>query len=141
MLVKNRVRPYYLYQCDLSRGIEHFRTPISKGIEILEMLIGHTSGLAVPTFVVDAPGGGGKIPLCPITFYLIPIAKLYCAITKALSVFIPNRKTSPPAVRPIAAYVIMTAPAIRLVWKKLYSDDNDIISLIPEGNSRHSRRE
>jgi len=64
-LVQNRVRPYYLYQCDLSRGIEHFRTPISKGIEILENLIGHTSGFSVPTFVVDAPGGGGKIPLQP----------------------------------------------------------------------------
>lgn len=64
-LVQNRVRPYYLYQCDLSRGIEHFRTPISKGIEIMEHLIGHTSGMAVPRFVVDAPGGGGKIPLSP----------------------------------------------------------------------------
>ncbi|AGB41567.1 lysine-2,3-aminomutase [Halobacteroides halobius DSM 5150] len=64
-LVQNRVRPYYLYQCDLSRGIEHFRTPISKGIEIMEHLIGHTSGFAVPRFVVDAPGGGGKIPLTP----------------------------------------------------------------------------
>ena len=64
-LLKIRVRPYYLYQCDLARGIEHFRTPISKGIEIMEGLRGHTSGLAVPTFVVDAPGGGGKIPIIP----------------------------------------------------------------------------
>jgi len=64
-LVRNRVRPYYIYQCDLSRGIEHFRTPVSKGIEIIEMLRGHTSGFAVPTFVVDAPGGGGKIPVSP----------------------------------------------------------------------------
>lgn len=68
-LVKMRVRPYYIYQCDLSRGIEHFRTPVSKGIQIMEMLRGHTSGLAVPTFVVDAPGGGGKIPVQPT--YLI----------------------------------------------------------------------
>jgi lysine 2,3-aminomutase len=70
-LVKNRVRPYYLFQCDLSEGLGHFRTPISKGIEIMESLRGHTSGLAVPTFVVDAPGGGGKIPVMPnyvITF-------------------------------------------------------------------------
>lgn len=64
-LVKNRVRPYYIYQCDLSQGISHFRTAVSKGIEIYENLRGHTSGLAVPTFVVDAPGGGGKIPVFP----------------------------------------------------------------------------
>lgn len=64
-LVANRVRPYYLYQCDLSEGLSHFRTPISKGIEIMESLIGHTSGFAVPTYVIDAPGGGGKIPVMP----------------------------------------------------------------------------
>ena len=64
-LVMARVRPYYLYQCDLSMGIEHFRTPVSKGIEIIEGLRGHTSGYAVPVFVVDAPGGGGKIPVGP----------------------------------------------------------------------------
>ena len=64
-LVKIRVRPYYIYQCDLSEGIGHFRAPISKGIEIIEGLRGHTSGYAVPTFVVDAPGGGGKITLQP----------------------------------------------------------------------------
>jgi len=64
-LVENRVRPYYLYQCDLSEGLSHFRTPIGKGIEIIESLIGHTSGFAVPTYVIDAPGGGGKIPIMP----------------------------------------------------------------------------
>ncbi len=64
-LVLNRVRPYYIYQCDLSQGIEHFRTSVSKGIEIIESLRGHTSGYAVPTYVVDAPGGGGKIPVGP----------------------------------------------------------------------------
>ncbi|WP_291325639.1 lysine 2,3-aminomutase [Desulfovibrio sp. UCD-KL4C] len=64
-LVKNRVRPYYLYQCDLSEGLSHFRTPVGKGIEILESLRGHTSGFAVPTYVIDAPGGGGKIPVMP----------------------------------------------------------------------------
>ena len=63
--VKMRVRPYYIYQCDLSMGLEHFRTPVSKGIEIIEGLRGHTSGYAVPTFVVDAPGGGGKTPVMP----------------------------------------------------------------------------
>lgn len=65
LLVKMRVRPYYIYQCDLSLGIEHFRTKVSKGIEIIEGLRGHTSGFAVPTFAVDAPGGGGKIPIMP----------------------------------------------------------------------------
>lgn len=64
-LVMNRVRPYYIYQCDLSLGIGHFRTTVSKGIEIIEGLRGHTSGYAVPTFVVDAPGGGGKTPVMP----------------------------------------------------------------------------
>ncbi|MFS0656708.1 lysine 2,3-aminomutase [Bacillus sp. 179-C3.3 HS] len=64
-LVKIRVRPYYIYQCDLSEGIGHFRTPVSKGLEIIEGLRGHTSGYAVPSFVVDAPEGGGKIALQP----------------------------------------------------------------------------
>jgi lysine 2,3-aminomutase len=64
-LISIRVRPYYIYQCDLSLGIEHFRTSVSKGIEIIEGLRGHISGFAVPTFVVDAPGGGGKIPVMP----------------------------------------------------------------------------
>jgi lysine 2,3-aminomutase len=64
-LLQIRVRPYYIYQCDLSLGLEHFRTPVSKGIEIIEGLRGHTTGFAVPTFVVDAPGGGGKIPVMP----------------------------------------------------------------------------
>ncbi|MFH2098560.1 MAG: lysine 2,3-aminomutase, partial [Pseudomonadota bacterium] len=64
-LLKMRVRPYYLYQCDPITGSAHFRTPVQKGLDILQGLRGHTSGYAVPTFVVDAPGGGGKIPLLP----------------------------------------------------------------------------
>jgi len=64
-LLKIRVRPYYIFQCDLSEGIGHFRTPISTGISIIESLRGHVSGLAVPTYVVDAPGGGGKVPVMP----------------------------------------------------------------------------
>ncbi|KJS03188.1 MAG: lysine 2,3-aminomutase [Desulfobulbaceae bacterium BRH_c16a] len=64
-LLKIRVKPYYIYQCDLSAGISHFRTSITKGMEIIENLRGHTTGMAVPTFVVDAPGGGGKIPVMP----------------------------------------------------------------------------
>ncbi len=64
-LVKNRIRPYYIYQCDLSEGIEHFRTPVWKGIEIMESLRGHTSGFAVPAYIIDATGGGGKTPISP----------------------------------------------------------------------------
>jgi lysine 2,3-aminomutase len=64
-LVKMRVRPYYLFQCDLVRGVEHFRTPVSRGIEIMEYLRGRLSGLAIPTYVVDTPHGGGKIPVLP----------------------------------------------------------------------------
>ncbi len=66
-LMKMRVRPYYLYQCDPITGSSHFRTPVAKGLEILKGLRGHTSGYAVPTYVIDAPGGGGKIPLMPDT--------------------------------------------------------------------------
>ncbi len=64
-LVRIRVRPYYLYQCDLVEGAGHFRTPVAKGIEIMEGLRGHTSGYAVPVYIIDAPGGGGKIPVGP----------------------------------------------------------------------------
>jgi len=64
-LLKCRVKPYYLYQCDPITGSEHFRTPVEKGLEIIRGLRGHTTGYAVPTYVIDAPGGGGKIPLLP----------------------------------------------------------------------------
>jgi hypothetical protein len=64
-LLKARVRPYYIYQADVVAGGEHFRTSVRKGLEIIQALRGWTSGLAVPHFVIDAPGGGGKIPLLP----------------------------------------------------------------------------
>jgi lysine 2,3-aminomutase len=64
-LLRIRVKPYYLFQGDLSRGTEHFRTPIKTGQTIMRSLIGHTSGLAVPIYALDAPGGGGKVPLFP----------------------------------------------------------------------------
>jgi len=64
-LLKIRVRPYYIYQCDPIQGSRHFRTPVATGIKIMEQLRGHTTGYAVPTFVIDAPGGGGKIPIGP----------------------------------------------------------------------------
>jgi lysine 2,3-aminomutase len=65
MLLMMRVRPYYIFQCDMSQGISHFRTPIEKGLEIIQKLRGWTSGMAVPQYVIDAPGGGGKIPMLP----------------------------------------------------------------------------
>jgi lysine 2,3-aminomutase len=64
-LLMIRVRPYYVYQCDLTRGANHFRTKVQKSLEIIQGIRGHTSGLAVPHLVIDAPGGGGKIPLLP----------------------------------------------------------------------------
>jgi lysine 2,3-aminomutase len=72
-LLKIRVRPYYIYQCDLAMGTEHFRTSVATGIQIIEKLRGYTTGYAVPTFVVDAPGGGGKIPVEPT--YLVSRGK------------------------------------------------------------------
>lgn len=64
-LLAMRVRPYYIYQADLTKGANHFRTPLSVGLDIMDKLRGHISGLAVPQFVIDAPGGGGKIPMLP----------------------------------------------------------------------------
>ena len=64
-LLKRRVKPYYLYQCDPIKGSGHFRTPVEKGLEIIEALRGHTTGYATPMFVIDAPGGGGKILMAP----------------------------------------------------------------------------
>ena len=72
-LVRNRVRPYYIYQCDLVHGAGHFRTPVSKGLEVMESLRGHTSGYAIPTYVIDAPEGGGKVPVLPN--YLISMSE------------------------------------------------------------------
>jgi lysine 2,3-aminomutase len=64
-LLMCRVKPYYIYQCDLISGSAHLRTSVAKGLEIMEALRGHTSGYAVPTYVIDAPGGGGKVPIAP----------------------------------------------------------------------------
>ncbi len=72
-LLKIRVRPYYIYQCDLATGTEHFRTSVATGIQIMEKLRGHTTGYAIPTYVIDAPGGGGKIPMGPV--YMISRGK------------------------------------------------------------------
>jgi lysine 2,3-aminomutase len=64
-LLRAKIRPYYLFQCDPVVGTEHFRTPVETGLEIMEALRGHTSGLAIPSYVIDLPGGGGKVPITP----------------------------------------------------------------------------
>ncbi|NTV13238.1 MAG: KamA family radical SAM protein [Desulfobulbaceae bacterium] len=74
-LLMIRVKPYYLFQTDLSRGTDHFRTPLTRGLAILRELHGHTSGLAIPRFALDLPGGGGKIQLLPD--YAGPAGKLH----------------------------------------------------------------
>lgn len=141
-LVINRVRPYYLYQCDLSRGIEHFRTPVSKGIEILENLIGHTSGFAIPTFVVDAPGGGGKIPLQPN--YVLSYSNHKTILRNyegLISVYTEPEEQSSEC--PASCNICSSQKNSRqdeIGLQKLYSDDNNVISLIPQGNSRYNRR-
>jgi lysine 2,3-aminomutase len=97
-LVRIKVRPYYVYQCDDVTGAAHLRTSVRRGIEIMEGLRGHTTGFAVPTFVVDAPGGGGKIPLGPN--YLVSMGERSVVVRNFEGVLV--RVEDPPA-EPIAA--------------------------------------
>jgi len=149
-LVQNRVRPYYMYQCDLSEGLAHFRTPVGKGIEIMESLIGHTSGFAVPTYVIDAPGGGGKIPIMPtyiiswstnkvvlrnyegiITTYQEPESyeAKFCDRNCEECNLDLNLDEEPDEVEKSIGI------------EKLLADYDATISLIPDNNERHNRRE
>jgi lysine 2,3-aminomutase len=146
-LVQNRVRPYYMFQCDLSEGISHFRTSISKGIEIIENLVGHTSGFAVPTYVVDAPGGGGKIPV-------MPNYRISCSTNK---VVLRNYEgvittyTEPDSYRAMKceencsecmaqdkSECMEDSKAMGIA--RLLSDVDETISLVPEKNKRLERR-
>lgn len=147
-LVQNRVRPYYLYQCDLSEGLSHFRTPVGKGIEIMESLIGHTSGLAVPTYVIDAPGGGGKIPVMPN--YIISwstnkvILRNYEGIITSYQEpeNYENKFCDRDCKNCNLELDIKESDEIQAIGiEKLLADSNDSISLIPEDNERHNRRE
>ncbi|MBX6377241.1 MAG: lysine 2,3-aminomutase [Clostridia bacterium] len=95
-LLRARVRPYYLYQCDLSPGLARFRTTIQRGLEIMETLRGHTSGLAVPTYVVDAPGGGGKIPLSPNYVVSMSEDRVILRNYEGVLVAYPQPRPSPP---------------------------------------------
>lgn len=89
-LLAIRVKPYYLFQADLTRGTNHFRTPVETGLKIMQNLIGHLSGMAVPTFALDAPGGGGKIPLTPDYIRSIDEDSLYFTNYHGLPCSYPN---------------------------------------------------
>lgn len=146
-LLANRVRPYYLYQCDLSEGLAHFRTPVGKGIEIIESLIGHTSGLAVPTYVIDAPGGGGKIPVMPN--YLISWSTNKVILRNYEGVITAYKE--PDSYRPV--FCDRDCERCKLQLKlsgakedkalgveKLLADYDKTISLTPRSNPRFRRR-
>ncbi len=147
-LVQNRVRPYYLYQCDLSEGLSHFRTPIGKGIEIMESLVGHTSGFARPTYVIDAPGGGGKIPVMPN--YIISWSTNKVVLRNYEGVITTYKE--PDSYEPKMCdrdcencnleLVISEKDESEVIGiEKLLSDECDTISLIPEDNERITRRD
>ena len=147
-LVMNRVRPYYLYQCDLSEGLSHFRTPVGKGIEIIENLVGHTSGLAVPTYVIDAPGGGGKIPVMPN--YLISWSTNKVVLRNYEGVITTYKE--PDAYEPVFCdrdcercdlqlAVDSKEDDYRAVGiSQLLSDQDEVIALVPDSNERLLRR-
>jgi lysine 2,3-aminomutase len=91
-LLMCRVKPYYFYQCDLISGSAHLRASVSKGLEIMEQLRGHTTGYAVPQYVIDAPGGGGKVPINPNTSFAATRDACSSAIMKGRFLNIPKRK-------------------------------------------------
>ncbi|MEA2021258.1 MAG: lysine 2,3-aminomutase [Candidatus Caldatribacteriota bacterium] len=148
-LVQNRVRPYYLYQCDLSEGLSYFRTPIGKGIEIIESLIGHTSGFAVPTYVIDAPGGGGKIPIMPN--YIISWSSHKVILRNYEGVITTYKE--PDNYKTVLCDNDCEGCKLQLNLddegnqyqavgvEKLLSDYDKTISLVPENNHRIERRE
>jgi len=146
-LVENRIRPYYLYQCDLSEGLTHFRTPIGKGIEIMEHLIGHTSGFAVPRYVIDAPGGGGKIPVMPN--YIVSWGTNKVVLRNYEGVITSYRE--PESYKEYFCDRNCDDCKLHLNLEgadedksigiaKLLSDYDDSISLVPRDNTRHNRR-
>lgn len=146
-LVFNRVRPYYLYQCDLSEGLSHFRTPVGKGIEIVENLIGHTTGFAVPTYVIDAPGGGGKIPVMPN--YLVSWSTNKVVLRNYEGVITSYREPDSYeryfCDRDCARcrLTLKTEDAVErnaIGISKLLADYDETIALTPEENERLSRR-
>jgi len=147
-LVQNRVRPYYLYQCDLSEGLSHFRTPIGKGIEIMESLIGHTSGFARPTYVIDAPGGGGKIPVMPN--YIISWSTNKVVLRNYEGVITTYKEPDSYEAKMcnrdcencnLELNISEKDETEAIGIEKLLSDTCDTISLIPEDTERIQRRD
>jgi lysine 2,3-aminomutase len=145
-LVQNRVRPYYLFQCDLSEGLTHFRTSIGKGIEIIESLRGHTSGFAVPTFVVDAPGGGGKIPVQPN--YIVSWSTNKTVLRNYEGVITTYHEPDNYKPRPCDQNCSKCGLELKLGEdenthigvEKLLAEGEKTISLVPKGNLRIERR-
>lgn len=147
-LVLNRVRPYYMYQCDLSEGLSHFRTPVGKGIEIMESLIGHTTGFAVPTYVIDAPGGGGKIPVMPN--YIISWSTNKVVLRNYEGVITTYREPESYESKfcdrnceecNLELQLGDADEAASLGIERLLSDEDDTISLIPGDNERYKKRD
>lgn len=138
-LVKIRCRPYYIYQCDLSEGIGHFRTPVSKGLEIIEGLRGHTSGYAVPQFVVDAPGGGGKITLQPN--YLISQSpdKVVLRNFEGVITTYPEPKFYTPGTADDYFYQYYEKKTNKRIGVSALMNDEEF-NLVPEGIQRLDRR-
>ncbi|MFN3410609.1 MAG: lysine 2,3-aminomutase [Exilispira sp.] len=137
-LLTIRVKPYYIYQCDLSQGIEHFRTKVSKGIEIIEMLRGHTTGMAVPTFVIDAPGGGGKTPVMPN--YLISMSPQN-VIIRNYEGFIARYEEPQYEDKPLPnreKYINDEMISEDGIAKLFYTDQ---YSIVPKDNTREKRHE
>ena len=127
-LLRIKVRPYYLFHCDPVTGAGHFRTSVWKGLEIIEGLRGHISGLGVPTYVVDAPRGGGKVPLMPN--YLVSAADDAVVLRNYEGMLVRYNATGTPAEpRPATSTQGVSA---------LLAGESE--ALVPDGNPRHKRR-
>jgi lysine 2,3-aminomutase len=133
-LLKAKVRPYYLFQCDMVRGLEHFRTRLSKGVEIMEALRGHSSGLSIPSFVVDVPGGGGKIPIMPN--YVLSMGEER-TILRNFEGIILGYEEAPSGGRPSARPEDPGPPPRNDVYRLM---TGELRSLVPAGNERMARR-
>ena len=133
-LLRAKVRPYYLFQCDMVRGLEHFRTRLAKGIEIMEALRGHTSGLAIPSYVVDVPGGGGKIPIMPA--YILAMGEERTVLRNYEGIIVSYAEAQDdgrPSARPETALPMPRNDVYRLLTGELRA-------LTPAGNERMARR-
>jgi lysine 2,3-aminomutase len=132
-LIKNRVRPYYLFQCDIVKGVEHFRTPISSGIQIMEYLRGRVSGLAIPLYIVDAPHGGGKIPILPN--YVVSVSPTHTVLRNYEGMLVSYPE---PAADVSAAKDKQSISEGDCVWSL---SNGDASAIIPGSTKRHQRRQ